>query len=88
MPFILNEVEISLVQNYHWYMVTVEVNDNSGNKYIDRVYDYYPTSSNKFTPTKIQTLEEEIKSVGFPDASDIKIIAISYIGDSTKDKFI
>lgn len=88
MPFILNEVEMSLVQNYHWYMVTVEVNDDSGNKYIDRVYDYYPAPSNKFTPTKIQTLEEEIKSVGFPDASDIKIIAISYLGDNPKENFV
>ena len=87
MPFILNETEISLVQIHHWYMISLEINENSEKKYIDQVFKCYPSPTNRFTPTRIQILEEEIKSKGYPNASKIKIIAISYIGDGFKDEF-
>lgn len=88
MSFILNEIEISLNQILYWYMISVEVNENSEKKYIDQVFKCYPSPTNRFTPTRIQTLEEEIKSKGYPNASEVKIIAISYLGDNPKENFV
>ena len=87
MSFILNEVEISSVQIYHWYLISVEISENSEKTYIDQVFNYYSTRC-KFTPTRIRFLEEEIKSKGYPNSSEVKIIAISNLGDMTKEKFI
>jgi len=88
MPFILNETEISLVQIHHWYMISLEINENSEKKYIDQVFKCYPSPTNRFTPTRIQTLEEEIKSKGYPNATEVKIIAISYLGENTLENFV
>lgn len=88
MPFILNDIKINLMQTHFWYLISVEVNENCENKYIDQIFICYTTRSNLFTPTKIQTLEEEIKSKGYPNASKVKIIAISYLGDGTKEDFV